>query len=221
VITPSDESVRLLVFAKAPESGLAKTRLIPLLGAEGAARLQARLTRRALTTALAAGIGRVELWCAPDTSHPWFAALGAELGVALNSQRGGDLGERMLHAATLSLAQARYALILGADCPLLAPAHLQHVLAELRRGRDAVLIPAEDGGYVMLGLARVAPELFLCIDWGSERVLAQTRESLASLGFRFSELEPLPDLDRPEDCLKLRREHPRLWHDLISAESIP
>lgn len=209
------------MFAKAPVPGAAKTRLIPLLGAEGAARLQARLTRRALNTALAAGFGRVELCCAPDSGHPFFAALSEELGIALNSQCGGDLGDKMLHAAARALAQERYALILGTDCPLLTPAHLQKVQADLREGRDAVLIPAEDGGYVLLGLARVAPALFHGVDWGSERVLQQTRERLAGLDFKSGELDALPDLDRPDDCLALRRQHSQLWHDLIAEESSP
>lgn len=218
MISPTDAAARLLVFAKAPEPGVANTRLIPLLGAEGAARLQARLTRRAVATAQAADIGRVELWCAPDAAHPFFAALAAESGIVLNIQRGADLGERMLHAAMQSLSQARCALILGTDCPLLAWTHFRRVLDELRWGREAVIVPAEDGGYVMLGLARVEAALFQGIDWGTGQVLAQTRERLEKLDFRFSELEPLPDLDRPEDCLNLRRERPRLWHDLTTEE---
>lgn len=216
-----DESARLLVFAKAPELGVANTRLIPLLGAAGAARLQARLTRRAVATALAAGIGRVELWCAPGADHPFFAALGTESGIVLNTQRGAGLGERMLHAALQSLMDGGYALLLGTDCPLLTSAHLCRVVEELRKGQDAVLIPAEDGGYVLLGLARVEAALFQDVEWGTERVLAQTRERLARLGFRFSELEPLSDLDRPEDCLRLSREQPRLWHDLVAEETGP
>ncbi|HLF95671.1 MAG TPA: TIGR04282 family arsenosugar biosynthesis glycosyltransferase [Methylococcaceae bacterium] len=217
----ADEGARLLVFAKAPEPGIAKTRLIPLLGAEGAACLQARLTRRTVATAQATGLGRVELWCAPDTGHPFFAALAAESGIVLRTQLGADLGERMLHAATESLACARYAMILGTDCPLLAWTHFRRVLDELRWGREAVIVPAEDGGYVLLGLARAAPELFRDIDWGTDRVLAQTRARLEKLDFRFSELDPLPDLDRPEDCLKLSRERPRFWHDLTIEESTP
>jgi rSAM/selenodomain-associated transferase 1 len=209
-------SAHLLVFAKAPVPGQAKTRLIPLLGAEGAARLQARLTRRALNTAMGANSGKVELWCAPDAGHPFFSALGAELGVSLHNQCGGDLGERMSNAAARSLAGNHPVLILGTDCPLLTPPHLQQALAALSLGQDAVLIPAEDGGYVLLGLARMAPELFSGIDWGTDRVLAQTRERLYGLRFRFAELEPLPDLDRPEDALKLGLEHPPLWHHLTS-----
>jgi rSAM/selenodomain-associated transferase 1 len=219
-ISPSENSARLLVFAKAPEPGKAKTRLIPLLGAAGAARLQARLARRAVATAQAAGFGRVDLWCAPNAGHPFFAGVGEELGVALADQRGGDLGERMLNAASVSLPEHGYALLLGTDCPLLTAVHLRRVVEELRKGQDAALIPAEDGGYVLLGLARVARDLFRDIDWGTERVLAQTRERLASLGFHFSELEPLPDLDRPEDCLRLSREQPQLWDELISEEPI-
>lgn len=217
----STKEACLLVFAKAPEPGAAKTRLIPLLGAEGAARLQANLTRRALATAMAADIGPVALWCAPDTGHPCFAALGAELGIVLHSQCGGDLGDKMLYAATLSLTQHRYALLLGTDCPLLTAEHLRLVLAELRQGKDAVLIPAQDGGYVLLGLARASSELFRGVAWGSDKVLRQTRERLDRLAFRCSELETLPDLDRPEDGEKLRWEHPHLWRDLIAEENTP
>lgn len=74
---------------------------------------------------------------------------------------------------------------------------------------------------MLLGLARVTPELFWDIDWGTDRVLAETRERLEMLDFRFSELDPLPDLDRPEDCLKLSRERPRFWHDLTAEDFAP
>ncbi len=215
------QGARLLVFAKAPEAGLAKTRLIPLLGTERAARLQARLTRRAVATALAADSGEVELWCAPDAGHPYFAALGAEWDVSLHSQCGGDFGEKMLHAAARSAASDRAVLILGTDCPRLTKLHLQQALAILREGKEAVLIPAEDGGYVLLGLTRVAPELFRGVEWGTDRVLAQTRARLEGLGFHFGEMPPLSDLDLPEDCIKLRRENSRLWHELISEENVP
>jgi rSAM/selenodomain-associated transferase 1 len=221
MISPVPSHACLLVFAKAPVPGSAKTRLIPLLGAEGAARLQARLTRRALNTALTAAIGRVELCCAPDAAHPFFAALGAELGVSLYSQCGGDLGDKMWQGAKLALAKARYALLLGTDCPRLTPRHLQEALAQLRGGKEATLIPAEDGGYVLLGLARPEPELFRGIEWGSARVLAQTRERLERLGWPYAEQEALPDLDLPQDWLNLRQSHPLLWLELNSEETRP
>lgn len=212
-------AARLLVFAKAPQPGFAKTRLIPLLGAEGAARLQARLTRRSIATALAAGLGPVELWCDPATELPFFAALGTEWTISLHSQCGGDLGEKMWYATTCALSARHPVLILGTDCPLLTPPHLQRALTTLHQGHEAVLIPADDGGYVLLGLTRAAPELFHDIAWGTDRVLVETRSRLEGLGWRFAILDPLPDLDRPADCEQLAREHPRLWQNLTTEEN--
>lgn len=212
-------AARLLVFAKAPQPGVAKTRLIPLLGAEGAARLQARLTRRAIATALTARLGPVELWCTPAAELPFFKALQTEWLVSLHSQCDGDLGEKMWHAATCALSVRRPALILGTDCPLLTPPHLQRAMATLHQSHEAVLIPANDGGYVLLGLTRAAPELFHGIAWGTDRVLVETRSRLEGLGWRFAILDPLPDLDRPADCEQLAREHPRLWQALTTTEN--
>jgi uncharacterized protein len=220
-MTPGQQSppgARILVFAKAPQPGLAKTRLIPLLGLEGAARLQARLTRRAVATALAARLGPVELWCAPCVGSPFFAELGARWEVSLHSQCGGDLGEKMRYAATGALALGSPVLLVGVDCPLLTPAHLRQVLTLLKQGREAVLIPAEDGGYVLLGLTRVAPELFQDIAWGTGQVLAQTRERLADLGWRHAELGALPDLDRPADGVQLAKSNAPLWRALTTEE---
>jgi rSAM/selenodomain-associated transferase 1 len=211
-------AAQLLIFAKAPQPGVAKTRLIPLFGAEGAARLQARLTRRAIATALATGLGPVELWCAPSAELPFFKALQTEWLVSLHSQCGGDLGEKMWHAATCALSARHPVLILGTDCPRLTPLHLQNALATLKQGHEAVLIPADDGGYVLLGLTRVAPELFQDIAWGTDRVLVESRARLVVLGWRFAILDPLPDLDRPADCAQLAREHPRLWQALTTEE---
>lgn len=211
----------LLIFARAPTAGAAKTRLIPLLGAAGAARLQARLTRRALTTALAAGIGPVQLWGAPDAGHPFFSALATEQRITLHAQCAGDLGSRMRHAASQALGHYPMTLLMGTDCPLLLPADLRRAVAVLRQGRDAVLIPAEDGGYVLLGLTRLAPGLFHPIDWGTDQVLAQTRAALGRQACDVAELSTLPDLDRPEDALTLAREWPELWASLTQPESLP
>lgn len=205
------DQARLLVFAKAPTPGETKTRLIPLLGAEGAARLQARLTQLTIHTALTADVGPVELWCTPSQQHSFFKALRQAYGLTLQDQQGRDLGQRMYHAAAASRPLCRYTVILGTDCPAIQASTLRSVVAALRRGRDAVVIPADDGGYVLLGLARLAPELFDEIDWGSARVMEQTRQRLVTLEFDWQEFDSLPDLDRPEDCLRLQREHPTLW----------
>lgn len=194
----------ILVFAKAPLPGAAKTRLIPLLGAEGAAALQSRLLGRALATARAASPDALQLWCAPDCSHPALQEAAQRHRATLHAQRGNDLGARMAQAFDASLAPGRHTLIIGTDCPALAPRHLQEAAAALRGDCDAVFIPAEDGGYALIGLARRAPALFEDIAWGGPAVMTQTRERLSAAGLRWRELETLWDVDRPEDFLRLQ-----------------
>ena len=190
---------RLLIFAKAPVLGLAKTRLIPALGAAGAAALHERMCHAALALATSARLAPVQLWCHPDTRHAFFSTCHAMYGVELHEQRGADLGVRMRNAFDHALASSRYAVIIGTDCPDLTRDDLQMAFRALEDGDDAVLEPAADGGYVLIGLSRPAPELFAAIDWGSDRVLAQTRTRMADLGLRSQELPPRHDIDRPED----------------------
>jgi uncharacterized protein len=199
---PAAASPALAVFARAPVPGEAKTRLIPRLGAAGAARLQAALIRRALRTATDAALGPVSLWCAPDCSHPVFAACRDELDVALAPQCGRDLGARMLHAFTV-LCPVQRVLLIGTDCPALTVDALRAAAAALDEGDDAVFVPAEDGGYVLVGLARPIAVLFGDIAWGSDRVMAQTRDRLRAAGVHWRELAPSWDVDRPEDLTRL------------------
>jgi len=129
--------MRVIVFAKAPVPGSAKTRLIPALGAAGAARFHARLVERALGTACAASLGPVELCCAPNRSHPFFAECAARFGVALTDQGAGDLGERMHRA----LAAGLPAVLIGADCPAMTPDYLRQAADALSAGQDVALGP--------------------------------------------------------------------------------
>ena len=194
--------VAIAIMAKAPIAGLAKTRLMPLLGADGAAALQAWLLQRTVATALAADLGPVSLWCAPDTSHPAFVDCGRDGRLSLHLQPEGDLGQRMLVAAQASATGAGV-LLIGTDCPLLDVRRLRRAAAGLRE-HDAVLLPAEDGGYVLLGLHRVAADIFSDISWSTERVLAQTRARLNALGWRWEEPETLWDIDHPADYVRLQ-----------------
>jgi rSAM/selenodomain-associated transferase 1 len=193
---------RLVVMAKAPVPGQAKTRLIPALGPEGAARLQADLLRSSVLRLLESRLCPLVLACAPGADHPAFAALAAR-GAALEVQVGADLGERMERAARRALAAARRAVVVGADIPGLGPAQVASALLALRQGSDAVLGPAEDGGYCLLGLNRIDPALFRDIAWGSSGVAEATRGRIRGLGWRWEELPPLWDIDRPEDLLRL------------------
>lgn len=196
------DDCRIMVFARAPVPGATKTRLIPALGAEGAARLHRRLVRRMLGEAVASGLGPVDLYCTPDASHPFFAQCAGEFGVGLVVQSGDDLGERMCHAFSQSLALARHALVVGSDIPSLMAYHLQLARATLD-GKDAVYAPAEDGGYVLVGLKQPQPALFRSIAWGGGEVMAQSRERAAGAAVSLAELETLWDLDRPEDLARV------------------
>lgn len=194
-------AVQVAVFAKAPVAGEVKTRLVPLLGPADAAELHAELVRHALATAVNAGVGPVSLWCMPDLAHPFFAACAAEYGVLLRDQRGGDLGERMAHAFE-RLLPAGPALLVGSDCPSLGEEDLRAAAAALA-GHDAVAQPAEDGGYVLVGLARAVPGLFEAIAWGGGDVMRATRERLRAAGATWREMPTRWDVDRPEDYRRL------------------
>ena len=182
----------ILVFAKAPVPGAAKTRLIPALGEWGAARLHERLTRHAVRTALAAGCGRVEIH--GTRRHSFFDSL----GVPFRLQRGRDLGERMHHA----LARNPGAILIGTDCPELTAADLRRAARWLRGGYDVVLAPAEDGGYALIGARHVSTEMFRNMAWGTSNVYQETVKRLT--GYRWRALRTVRDVDRPEDLARLR-----------------
>ncbi len=194
----------LLVFARAPVPGKVKTRLIPALDADAAAALYRRLTRQALATAVESKLGDVILFCAPNTRHSFFRRLKSDFDIPLRSQRGADLGERMLNALNFALSRHQSAILIGSDCAELDAAYLQRAAARLISDDVPVVLgPAADGGYVLIGANRIDPRLFGGVPWGSDRVLEITRSRLGALKWRFSELETLRDIDRPEDLARL------------------
>jgi rSAM/selenodomain-associated transferase 1 len=194
----------VIVFARAPLPGRVKTRLVPRLGEWGAARLQARLTRQTLRTALAARCGALELHGTPRARHPFFLECRKDFRLRLQEQRGRDLGERMYRALAAALRRYSAALLIGTDCPVLRPPDLRRATRLLRGGCDVVLSPAEDGGYALIGARRVSRRLFDGIAWGESGVYAQTVERLRALGYRWRALCRVWDVDRPEDLERLR-----------------
>lgn len=190
---------RLLVFAKAPVPGRVKTRLIPALGAVRAAALHARLVDQTLAITSRVDAWRTELWCHPDRENPDLVECAGRHHAVLREQTGIDLGERMHNAFVTTLAEAERAVLIGTDCPGLRVDHISRAFEALRVGADAVLGPAIDGGYYLIGLGDPEPEAFVDVPWGSETVLASTRQRLQGLGLRVSELPMLRDLDRPQD----------------------
>jgi len=204
--------VAVAILSRAPLPGQSKTRLIPALGSDGAAELQRRMLKATVRSALAANLGPVRLWCAPDPAHPDFAAC-LELGrISLHAQPSGDLGARMLAAIDHELPT----LVVGTDCPALTPSLLHEAAISLSEV-EAVVIPAEDGGYVLIGLRRPDARLFADITWGGPLVLAETRQRLRDCGYRWNELAPLPDVDRPADLDRLAATHPELLAGLRQA----
>jgi rSAM/selenodomain-associated transferase 1 len=196
----------VVIFTKAPVPGYVKTRLIPLLGEEGATLLHERMVIRSISTATNAGVGSVELWCAYPTGHPFFSWCAERFGVTLHAQSEGNIGERMARAFHETLQRSAYVLLMGTDCPSLSGDDLGEAVNVLTGGEDGVLIPSEDGGYVLMGLRRYAEELFTGIAWGTENVLKETRDRLSDLGWQWHELSERWDVDRPEDVERLKRE---------------
>jgi len=204
---------RVAVFAKAPVAGEVKTRLSPLLGAEGAAALHAGLVRLALSTAVQSQLAPVELWCSPDEGHPFFQRCSEQFGVTLRRQVGEDLGARMRWAFEQGLQQGAPMIVIGSDCPSLGISDL-HAAAAALASHPVAIAPAEDGGYVLIGLSKLVPELFQGIAWGEASVMGRTRALLAEARVGWKELAMRWDVDRPEDYARLQREG-RL-HELLS-----
>jgi rSAM/selenodomain-associated transferase 1 len=187
----------IIVFARAPVLGRVKTRLVPALGEWRTLQLHRRLLCHALRTALATRCGPVEVHA--TARHSLLAR-----APALRLQRGADLGERMHHAFTGALRRHRRVLLIGTDSPALAPRDLRRADRLLRGGCDAVVAPAHDGGYALIGLRKPSRALFEGIAWGGPEVYAQTRERLERLALRWRPLRAVPDVDRPADLAGLR-----------------
>ena len=189
---------RIVIFAKAPVAGLAKTRLIPALGAQGAARLAAALLEHAVAQALASGVGPVELCVTPAPADPLWSGLAPQATLTWSDQGNGDLGERMARAAQRVLDAGEPVLLMGTDCPDLTAARIRDAAASLIAA-DAALVPAFDGGYVLLGLNHFDASLFAGIAWSTATVAQETRRRVEQLGWSLQNLPTLHDIDEPAD----------------------
>ena len=189
-------AVRVVIMCRFPVPGRAKTRLIPALGPEGAAEMHRVLAEKTVGTVRQSGLA-FTLWGTGGDVSQFKTWLG---DLSFRSQGEGDLGMR-LRAAVESYP----VIFLGTDAPDLAPSHLHEAAAALKEGR-AVIGPAADGGYWLLGLPQPADDLFEGIDWGTDTVYAATRSKMNQLGIDPVVLEELHDLDRPEDLSR--------WPDL-------
>jgi rSAM/selenodomain-associated transferase 1 len=194
----------LMIFCKAPVPGQVKTRLMPELTAEQAAKLHIELSLKTLQRAVLGKLCPVQLWCTPSTDHEFFSEAKVAYPLILKQQQGADLGERMHLAFCSALAGYSHALLMGCDCPSMTEQDLEQALMALNQDNEVVLAPAEDGGYVMIGLCRPHPELFENMDWGTDQVLAQTRAQIKRYKLRHYELNEQWDLDTPQDLQRYR-----------------
>ncbi|MDM8567211.1 TIGR04282 family arsenosugar biosynthesis glycosyltransferase [Candidatus Halobeggiatoa sp. HSG11] len=198
----------LQIFAKAPIAGKAKTRLIKTLGEQGAAYLHQKLVKYCLQKF--GHIFSVQLWCYPDELHSFFTECKTKFNISLHQQHGYDLGERMANALASTVPHPT--VLIGTDCPSLTVAILQEAFTALQQ-YQVVLGPAEDGGYVLIGMQQQLPELFVDIPWGSSLVLETTRSRLRDLQLSWYELPIQWDVDRPDDLPRLENIVCPLWNE--------
>ena len=188
---------KVALFARYPVPGQAKTRLIPALGAEGAARLHRLLVERTLATIRASGLS-FAVHCTGAPLADFAQWLGAD--VQLVDQGEGDLGARLARVAAP-------AILLGADVPDLHASHLSAAAAAMAAG-ETVIGPAEDGGYYLLGFSQPVPFLFSAMPWGTAGVLDETLARLRQRHIAPRLLDMLADCDLPEDLAR--------WPDLAA-----
>jgi len=188
----------ILVFCKAPIAGQVKTRLIPDLSAEQACDVHIELSHRTLQLLSAPQLCPVQLWCAPDTTHSFFRSCADNYHVSLHQQQGEDLGDRMLHAIADALTSYSSVLLIGCDCPSLTVDDIECAIMSLEHN-DIALAPAEDGGYVMIGMNQVHPDVFINMTWGNDAVLSSTRKRIESQNLSLAETNTQWDVDTIAD----------------------
>ena len=197
----------IILFAKFPAQGMAKTRLQPALGIEGAAQMAHKLLLHSIEQAVATGF-TVELCVSPAPTDPCWQTLGLPDSLQWSAQAEGDLGLRMLIASQQALARFEHVILIGTDCPSLTTIRIRQAAQQLET-QDSVMIPAFDGGYALFGFKQVAARLFSTIEWSTASVAKVTQQRLAELRWSVALLAPLPDIDEPKDLCYL----PNGWLD--------
>ena len=194
--------VRIVIMAKAPVAGFAKTRLIPALGAEGAAQLAQKMLSRTLATALASKLGVVEICATPDPTDPAWQNLDLPSNIVWSAQGDGDLGERMARAAVRTTRGGEAVLLIGTDCPAINVFTL-HEAAQALHDYDASVLPTYDGGYALLALKRFDNRLFENMPWSTSTVALETLQRMVEMDCEVKLLQTLHDIDEPLDLAQL------------------
>lgn len=193
-----DDTV-ILLFAKAPVEGKVNTRLIPDIGVREATRLQEEFINQRLQMLEQADLCHVVLMCSPDKDDNFFLKCQQQYNIDLSQQSGSDLGARMFNGVHAALELYKFCIVIGTDAPALDVEEITKAIDTLHAGKKVVIVPAEDGGYVLIGMRYVYNCLFEVMPWGSSEVLPLTRDRLLTNRISFEELSPCWDVDRIED----------------------
>ena len=188
---------RVVIFAKAPVPGKAKTRLIPALGEEGAAKLARQMLADTWREAAAVDLAEAELCVEPEPSHHDWQGL-IPVGAPISRQGGGDLGERLARAAEQVIGEGSSVIFIGTDCPELDRIRLREACL-LLQVHEAVIHPTIDGGYALLGLRRFDRSIFSGIEWSTASVARDTIARIEALGWTLHIGDSLRDIDEPAD----------------------
>jgi rSAM/selenodomain-associated transferase 2/rSAM/selenodomain-associated transferase 1 len=203
---PKQQTPCIAQLAKAPVLGNVKTRMQPQLSVEQSVELHQRLVQHVAGNLAQCSAACLQLWVSDQPDAPLFQSLQQRYPLDIHVQRAGDLGQRMYHICHTVLQQYGAVILVGSDCPFITPRQLDQVLVALEEGNQAVIIPAQDGGYTLLALTQAEWRIFDGVEWGGERVYRQTLERLQQLGWRYHCMEPLADIDRPEDLALLHED---------------
>lgn len=196
---------RIIIFAKAPKPGYAKTRLIPALGEQGAAALARQMLLRTMQEALEADIGTVELCVTPSIDDAAWHEIEVPPGIAISEQCDGDLGARMARVAHRGIAQGESVILIGTDCVEISASLLREAARSLL-DHDTVIHCTMDGGYALLGLNKFNHFLFGSMPWSTDAVASNTLSRIGQLGWSVRVGQMLHDVDEPQDLKYLKHE---------------
>ncbi|HFD32565.1 MAG TPA: glycosyltransferase [Gammaproteobacteria bacterium] len=200
---------RILIFTKLPLPGKCKSRLIEVLGKNGAANLQAKLVKKIIMDLSGFNLCPFEIWQSEpgDYFSQWLYK--RNIKIPVHFQQGKDLGMRMVNAIEQTLREVSNVIIIGSDCLLYSYDYLATAITRLQNN-DVVIGPATDGGYVLIGMQQVFPMLFDGIHWGTDSVFEQTVAKLQAEKHRYHCLETLWDIDRSSDLNLVRQISPEI-----------
>ena len=188
---------KLIVFARAPVKGQVKTRLANRVGDDRALEIYRDMLDAALQEMSGCGLPVCVYSDHPEDSYfdHW-----KQKGMACQQQTGEDLGERMFNALQAEKSDMTPVILMGSDCPQLSCEMIRKVVDELHHGKQVVIVPSTDGGYVLIAFAeKIYPQVFEGIRWSTAKVMQQTEEKLRSLGLSYDLLTPLLDIDDFDD----------------------